>query len=299
MDVDVATDILGRLPVRSLLRFKCVSKLWMTLISDPYFKMKHLNNTWNDKIPKKLLLTNATLILTRFPCIVEQVQKLDCPSNNKSLCHTLYCCCDGLVLMGIFDYPDKYLQLLLLNPSTRESTLLPFPKILSKDNCTWGLGFDSTSDDYKILKIDDKSRSEILALKTGSWRLTNKHPIDVRPMLTSTDSLAFVHGAFHWLISSLTKYYVMSFSISDKVYRDIPLPEQMYLNFSKLCGRGVSILGGMLCAYSHCVSGWKDMFKFWVMKDYVNVSWTEFLLYEVSIFNQPYQNICFRMEKCY
>ncbi|WMV36639.1 hypothetical protein MTR67_030024 [Solanum verrucosum] len=284
MDVDVATDIFSRLPVRSLLRFKCVSKLWMTLISDPYFKMKHLNNTRNDENSQKIIVNQCysytdkvSLYCYSLSSIqqVEQVQKLDCPSNNKSLCHTLYCCCNGLVLMGIFYYPDKYLQLLLLNPSTRESILLSFPKILPKDNCTWGLGYDSTSDDYKILKIDDKSRSEILALKSGSWRLTNKHPIDVLPMLTSTDSLAFVHGAFHWLISSLTKYYVMSFSISDEVYRDIPLPEQMYSNFSKLCGRGVSILGGTLCAYSHCVSDWKDMFKFWVMKDYVNASWTE------------------------
>ncbi|WMV20461.1 hypothetical protein MTR67_013846 [Solanum verrucosum] len=60
-----------------------------------------------------------------------------------------------------------------------------------------GLGYESTSDDYKILKIDDKSCSEILALKSGSLRLTDKHPIDVQPMLTSIDSLVFVHGAFH------------------------------------------------------------------------------------------------------
>jgi len=91
----------------------------------------------------------------------------------------------------------------------------------------------------------------------------------------STDSLVFVHGAFHWLISSLTKYSVMSFSISDEVYREIPLSEQLYSNFSRLFGRGVSVLGGMLCAYSHYASNTENIFKFWVMKDYVNESWTE------------------------
>uniref|UniRef100_M1DQU0 F-box associated beta-propeller type 1 domain-containing protein n=1 Tax=Solanum tuberosum TaxID=4113 RepID=M1DQU0_SOLTU len=99
-----------------------------------------------------------------------------------------------------------------------------------------GLGYDSTSDDYNILKIDNKSCSEILALKSGSWRIMDKHPIDVQPRLTSTDCLVFVHGAFHWLISSLKKYYVMSFSISNEVYREILLPEQLYSNFSKLWG---------------------------------------------------------------
>ncbi|KAL3362872.1 hypothetical protein AABB24_012260, partial [Solanum stoloniferum] len=138
------------------------------------------------------------------------------------------------------------------NPSTRESIVLPPPKKIQRDYCTWGLGYDSTTDDYNILKIDEKSCSEILALKSGSWRLMDIHPIhDVHPMLTSTDSLVFVHGAFHWLIHSLRKYFVMSF------------------------GWGVSVLGGMLCAYSHYVSRIENVFKFWVMKDYVNKSWTE------------------------
>ncbi|KAH0742747.1 hypothetical protein KY290_030740 [Solanum tuberosum] len=230
MDVDVATEIMSGLPVRSLLRFKCVSKLWMTLISDPYFSKKHLNHARNDVQQ------------------IERVQKLDFPCNDKPWRYSLYCCCNGMALMGFCNYPDKHFQLLLWNPSTRESIVLPDPKILPKDYCTWELGYDSASDDYKILKIDDKSCSEILALKSGSWRLLDKHPIDAHPMLKSTGSLVCVHGAFHWLIRSLTKYYVMSFSITDDVYREIPFPEQLYSNC--LLGRGVSELGGMLCVYS-------------------------------------------------
>ncbi|KAH0654930.1 hypothetical protein KY285_029812 [Solanum tuberosum] len=171
MDVDVATEIMSGLPVRSLLRFKCVSKLWMTLISDPYFSKKHLNHARNDVQQ------------------IEHVQKLDFPCNDKPWRYSLYCCCNGMALMGFCNYPDKHFQLLLWNPSTRESIVLPYPKILPKDYCTWGLGYDSASDDYKILKIDDKSCSEILALKSGSWRLLDKHPIDVHPMLKSTGSL--------------------------------------------------------------------------------------------------------------
>ncbi|KAK6783805.1 hypothetical protein RDI58_017259 [Solanum bulbocastanum] len=61
----------------------------------------------------------------------------------------------------------------------------------------------------------------------------------------------------------------MSFSITDDVYREIPFSKQLYSNC--LLGRGISELGGMLCVYS----GTDVIFKIWVMKNYVNESWTE------------------------
>ncbi|KAK7245629.1 hypothetical protein RIF29_40477 [Crotalaria pallida] len=54
---DLVTDILSRLPVTSLLRFRCVSKPWDSLISrNPQFVQSHLR-----KSPK-----NANLILTTY-----------------------------------------------------------------------------------------------------------------------------------------------------------------------------------------------------------------------------------------
>ncbi|PHT29253.1 hypothetical protein CQW23_31125 [Capsicum baccatum] len=98
---------------------------------------------------------------------IEEVQKLDCPSNGKPWRRCkLYCCYDSLVLIGVFNYRDKTNRLLLWNPSTRESIVLPDQKFsLERRWCTWGLGYDSVSDDYKILMIDLESCSEILALK--------------------------------------------------------------------------------------------------------------------------------------
>ncbi|PHT61105.1 hypothetical protein T459_35043 [Capsicum annuum] len=111
------------------------------------------------------------------------------------------------------------------------------------------LGYDSTSDDYKILKIDGKERNEILALKSGSWRKIDDHPATDNPVLSDMDYLAFQHGAldcvdmpsnmgylafvheaFHW-VDSLLNQSVVTFSISDEVYREIPLPEGLDLVF--------------------------------------------------------------------
>ncbi|XP_047258808.1 putative F-box protein At3g52320, partial [Capsicum annuum] len=44
---EILVDILTRLPVKSFLRFKCVSECWKALISDLYFKRKHLNHAKN------------------------------------------------------------------------------------------------------------------------------------------------------------------------------------------------------------------------------------------------------------
>ncbi|KAM3289109.1 F-box protein like [Capsicum chacoense] len=57
MDVDGTMEILSRLPVRSLLRFKCVLKFRMALISEPYFTLKHLNRAKNDQNSQRFLVS--------------------------------------------------------------------------------------------------------------------------------------------------------------------------------------------------------------------------------------------------
>ncbi|KAM3339244.1 hypothetical protein P3S68_029113 [Capsicum galapagoense] len=236
MDVDGTMEILSRLPVRSLVRFKCVSKFWMALISEPYFTLKHLNHAKNDQNSQRFLVNQwSSLYCSSLSSVqrVEEVQKLDCPSNTELWRCFLYCCYDSLALIGVYNYCDHTHQLWLWNPSTRESIVLPGPKFPLELFCTWGLGYDSVSDDYKILKIDLKSRK------------------------------------FHW-IDDITRFTVTALSISSEVYTEIPLPEQMLSIYNQTWG--VSVLTEKLCAYAHYTS---QTFRFWVMKDYgIKESWT-------------------------
>ncbi|KAM3217851.1 hypothetical protein P3L10_027294 [Capsicum annuum] len=86
MDVHGTMEILSRLPVRSLVRFKCVSKFWMALISEPYFTLKHLHHAKNDQNSQRFLVNQwSSLYCSSLSSVqrVEEVQKLDCPSNTE------------------------------------------------------------------------------------------------------------------------------------------------------------------------------------------------------------------------
>ncbi|PHT92082.1 hypothetical protein T459_07195 [Capsicum annuum] len=109
----------------------------------------------------------------------------DCPSNsypeNGITGIIAYCSCDGLVLIRIWSDPNAEQSsiLVLWNPSTRESVLLPKSSLSSTVDddidvgSTYGLPYDSTSDDYKVLEIDmsGHNNNEILSLKNCSWSI--------------------------------------------------------------------------------------------------------------------------------
>ncbi|XP_009593367.1 putative F-box protein At1g47790 isoform X1 [Nicotiana tomentosiformis] len=135
---EIIMDILSKLPVQSLLRFKCVSRFWKKLISEPYFMMKHLNHAKNNQNSQKFLVCQLCPKdgMISFYCSslssvqpVEDVQRLDCPSDFKPWRCGIFCCFDGSSLIGVHDYPDIDLICLLWNPSTRESIVLPMQNV--------------------------------------------------------------------------------------------------------------------------------------------------------------------------
>ncbi|KAK4736664.1 hypothetical protein R3W88_000361 [Solanum pinnatisectum] len=121
---EILMDILSRLLVLPLLRFKCVSKFWKRLISDAYLNMKHQRHHKNDLNSQKILVTvHMVTFFSSFSLstvqLVEDVQNFDCPTNCiPDHYSNIYGSCNGLVLVDIYNRYDK--QLLLWNPSTRD-----------------------------------------------------------------------------------------------------------------------------------------------------------------------------------
>lgn len=287
---EIIMDILIRLPVRSLLRFRCVSKFWKTLISTPEFKMEHLNHAKNSQNSQKILISrrcpkdNSMLYYCCSLSLVHPVEDaLGFPSNHRPCQYLILSCCNSLALLWVQG------EHLLWNPSTNESIVLPNPNPnpnpeFSPSYFKYGFGYDSISVDYKILRInntDEGGAGQILGLKSSSWRRIDEHPHGRRSRLFGMDSLAYVHGAFHWIgVDMSTNYYVVSFSISNEAYGEIPFPPlaETTRDASRIpCGHsGVSVLGGLLCANYTSRNREACTVTLWVMKEYgVGESWTE------------------------
>ncbi|XWS53722.1 hypothetical protein CRYUN_Cryun10bG0024900 [Craigia yunnanensis] len=169
---DITDQILPCLPVKSLMRFKCVSKSWRSFINSPSFTRNHLERASSQE---KILVSlpcgfksldlekpfddEAALIRLRFPSIelYDRIKILDS--------------CNGLVCLGL---GNDARHLFLWNPSTGDSKKLPECNVLQINSnfiCNYcGFGYDSSSDDYKLLlKIDRKL--VIFSLAKNSWRL--------------------------------------------------------------------------------------------------------------------------------
>ncbi|PHT29283.1 hypothetical protein CQW23_31155 [Capsicum baccatum] len=128
-----------------------------------------------------------------------------------------------------------------------------------------------------ILKISYKSCSEILALKSGMWRIIGKPTGIYSSWLSDMDSLTFVHGTFHWLGLSRNES-VTSYDISNEVFKEIPLPDGMFVvPDMKYVKHGFSFLGEMICICSTHRDQWKYTFNVCIMKDYgLKESWNRF-----------------------
>ncbi|XP_058201072.1 F-box/kelch-repeat protein At3g06240-like [Rhododendron vialii] len=284
---EVLTDVLSRLPVKSLCRFKCVSPSWNSLISDPYFAKTHLNRTNTLKNPKHLypnkiiMSTYHSLYSVDFTNLNPTITKLDFPTMAQHAAAAVRSSCDGLLLASNNDRS----VLFLLNPSTREcnkfppppSVLDPVHKICGSH---YGLGYDSSTDNYKVVIISryntrffqyntEFSHSftllDVYSLATNAWRRITG--IDYRPMGNSGG--VFFKGCIHGLCLRACSQVIFAFDLSDEVFREVPLPASF--SGCKISLYDVAVFGGSLCLVS------RQETKVWMMKEYgVRESWTEF-----------------------
>ncbi|KAF3651519.1 putative zinc finger CCHC-type and RNA-binding motif-containing protein 1-like [Capsicum annuum] len=191
---------------------------------------------------------------------------------------------------GVRDTLGDVDTLLLWNPSTRESIVLPPLESPPASVSRYGLGYDSTSGEYKILHIcrgfdNKKLANEILTLKCGSWRRIDEHPHGICSLMSAMQFLAFIQATFHWIAVSVDYFVVVSFSILNEVYGEISLSEEILSLRPGPRGIGVCVLGGMLCVHSNTFLQGKIIFKVWVLKEYeVEGSWMPLLTIEDSRF---------------
>ncbi|KAM1087433.1 hypothetical protein ACFX15_012571 [Malus domestica] len=204
---DLITLILLRLPVKSLLRFKCVSKKWLCLISTPNFSSRHRR------------LASASILLSQIPGLISHLS-LNCSSSEKPFSSLdfiddsagvkLLQSINGLALGCSFHKLGKPRSYYVCNPSTRQFLTLPPPNAEGHDSFATVLGvylaFDSSkSPHYQVVCVrncslsaaHDRYQIQIYPSETRTWRLCGSPFASPSDMMFETGVLW--NGAIHWI----------------------------------------------------------------------------------------------------
>lgn len=183
---DIMFEILYRLPVKSLLRFRCVCKTWNKFIITPFFMKNHL--ACQKTSSNKYILyedDNLCMLLTDSDPLFDsnkhsklyytpQLFMRDVTCKNCDL--RVYGVCNGLLCLS--DCSCIGFNIHLWNPICRKTKRLPEPEISIKDeyglNPIFGVSFGYYGDDYKVIAIayvDNTYIVSIYSLSTNSWKI--------------------------------------------------------------------------------------------------------------------------------
>ncbi|XP_059651123.1 F-box/kelch-repeat protein At3g06240-like [Cornus florida] len=225
---EVVTEILGRLPARTLLRFRCVYKSWCSLIGSENFvtfwfnltkhSVNNMNNTHllllkhyteHDELEHFSLHLDDESFTTEYPLNQgsHPIARLDPYLTMVGYCNGMVCIIDDIMY-----FSDRTLY--LWNPSVRKFVLLPRPRIITgryERVLGFGFGFDSTTNDYKVVRIvylpggyisGGTEEVDIYSLKEGGWRrISVSGPV---PRIDYEEqSNAYLNGAIHWIYRGL------------------------------------------------------------------------------------------------
>ncbi|XP_049407832.1 F-box/kelch-repeat protein At3g23880-like [Solanum stenotomum] len=154
---ELVTEILSRLPVKSLLKFACVSKSWLALISSPEFVKTHLslNANNNEYTRHKVMMFERTAYTFRDCSVSSLFNNSSIRANNLDYPRQVPCCFYMVgSVNGLICLVSQLKEFFLWNPSIRKYKKLSDRK--TKTNfvySVYGFGYDEFHDDYKVVVI--------------------------------------------------------------------------------------------------------------------------------------------------
>ncbi|XP_074283646.1 F-box/kelch-repeat protein At3g23880-like [Silene latifolia] len=259
----VTQHILTRLPIKSIVRFKSVSKIWYSTLSSSRFAFDHF------KFPKpsttqSLLIRsdNKFQIMSYENAEIDLVNiEVDFDVGDENV--VLVGSCNGLVCLG----STSGRMFILWNPITREfhnyfeSEISSFA--IKECMVTWGFGYVSEVDDYRIVRIYDDVfctfRVDVYSTRFSKWRRIHDEVshnfsdgrIDSqlrRPGVLFNETL-------YW--AGDEKPPILSFDLASDMLYFFPLPEYFTDdNDMEYLGALLCVVNGYLSMYfRHFVSG--------------------------------------------
>ncbi|KAK4259525.1 hypothetical protein QN277_005848 [Acacia crassicarpa] len=221
---EIISSILKRLPVKSLLRFRCVCKDWNDLFKTSLFIKEHLHHSSHHRGPSLLLQCGYSTF-----SMLDSDKKTLLPPSAPSVNQPVYIIGSsyGLVCLQHSFQLRVSGSLFLWNPSTREVQCVP--QIKNNHFCRIAFGFSRVVNDYKIVKIFDYKPAEVYSLSTGSWKKVEFINRKLLKGVGFLGSFAATDQAIYWL-SYHNQIDILSFDLATEVFTFIPRPDVQYIH---------------------------------------------------------------------
>ncbi|AES86427.1 putative F-box domain-containing protein [Medicago truncatula] len=149
--MDVITEILSALSVKSLLPFSCVNKSFDALISDPYFVQKHLKKS--KRIPRVAAVVwidneSSGVVSPKISDLLDSSYRNIVRDRllAEHLDWSLVGSCNGLLCLN--DSDDNYLY--IWNPATTSEYRLSHPWLSYNQ---FSFGYDTSTETYKAVSF--------------------------------------------------------------------------------------------------------------------------------------------------
>ncbi|KAL2476638.1 F-box/kelch-repeat protein [Abeliophyllum distichum] len=303
---EVVVRILTRLPPKSVIKFRCVSKSWNLLISSPYFISMHIQQSILSKSPTnpsdRFIVRHYSKIqnseiysvhLNNENCNVDETIKLEYPFRDFTrFYYRIVGSYNGVLCLSddLFGYTNA---ILLWNPSIRRKVTLPMSPFILEITvpCMFvlGFGFDEKNNDYKVVRIAHVQGDsgylvphnvEIYELSVGNWR-----EIDVLVPLNCVVEYfwtqVFLNGNVNWVAYKRSgetlgpvENLIMVFRMTDEVFEEMQLPDA--LSNELPINLNAAVFEESLAVFQYDARVWSKSCSIWVMKEYgVPESWSK------------------------
>uniref|UniRef100_A0A5B7AAN1 F-box domain-containing protein n=1 Tax=Davidia involucrata TaxID=16924 RepID=A0A5B7AAN1_DAVIN len=272
---EIVNNILSRLPVKSILRFKSVCKPWLSLLSDPKFCFS---------IERHRVVVSATSRSKRSFSFhsIDDASVKELPNPWKGRSFLIFGSCNGLLLINIGA------DLFLWNPSTLNyRKMLTYDCLLGKDYSVMstGLCYDSSANDYKAV-IGLARKFDFVVV--GSFKINPPKKVHFPYYINSPHRGPVVNGLLHWSVSNRNGYIsaphlIIYFDPVKDEFKELPIPQPIHYNVIL----GLGVLGGCLCMVRWVdESDSEGNIEVLVMKEYgVKESWNTMFIISNLIMN--------------
>ncbi|KAJ0451493.1 putative F-box domain-containing protein [Helianthus annuus] len=270
---EIQTEIMKRLPVKSLLRFRSVSKSCKSLIDSSDFikhyigQQQHLLVRCYDNVAhfekQPMSIVDDDSLLTQTASSVTLPSLVEYP-NLIGTSHGLFCF-----------YGPSSGRAVIFNPCIRKTLAFAVPRVTNDRlyQTVIGFGVCRHTTDPKIVKITQTIKSdrhinspwqvEVFTVSTSTWRSAYSTNLP-RNSIGIYKNQVVVDRCLYWLASDGCSYLIVSFDLTSEEFKEVNLPDAQFRGSLAL---SLYKLRESLAAIKDGMEANKRVYHVWMMQD--------------------------------